>query len=176
MFSWVMRVEFPKESRRPPTCPCTPIPLEDSKLSAFSSARLLSFAARTIASAKGCSLPRSRLAARRRTSSGETPLTGMTCSNAGWPSVSVPVLSTMRVSISRIRSIAAASRKRIPWVAALPVATMMAIGVARPSAHGQAMMSTDTALMRPNSQPRSPPKNPQPKKLKSAMATTATTK
>jgi hypothetical protein len=31
----------------------------------------------------------------------------------------------------------------------LPVATMMDIGVARPSAQGQAMISTETALIRP---------------------------
>ena len=39
---------------------------------------------------------------------------------------------------------AAASRKRMPCVAALPVATMIDMGVARPRAQGQAMMSTET--------------------------------
>jgi hypothetical protein len=65
------------------------------------------------------------------------------------PSVSVPVLSTIRVSTLRRFSIAAASRNSTPWVAALPVATITDIGVARPSAQGQAMISTATALIRP---------------------------
>ena len=41
---------------------------------------------------------------------------------------------------------AKARRKSTPAVAPFPVATMMDIGVARPSAQGQAMMSTATAL------------------------------
>ncbi len=52
----------------------------------------------------------------------------------------------------RIASIAAASLNSTPWVAALPVATMMDIGVARPSAQGQAMISTATALISPYTQ------------------------
>ena len=43
-------------------------------------------------------------------------------------------------------SIASASRNSTPACAARPVATMIDIGVASPSAHGQAMISTDTAL------------------------------
>ena len=73
----------------------------------------------------------------------------ITRSKAGLPSVSVPVLSTIRVSTLRRFSIAAASRNSTPCVAALPVATMIDIGVASPSAQGQAMMSTATALTRP---------------------------
>ena len=64
------------------------------------------------------------------------------------PSVSVPVLSTTSVSIFRIVSIASALRKSTPERAAFPVATMMAIGVASPSAQGQAMIRTATALIR----------------------------
>jgi hypothetical protein len=44
---------------------------------------------------------------------------------------------------------AAASRNSTPCVAALPVATITDIGVASPRAHGQAMISTATALMSP---------------------------
>ena len=46
-------------------------------------------------------------------------------------------------------SIAAASRNSTPFVAPRPVATMIDIGVARPSAQGQAMISTATALINP---------------------------
>ena len=64
----------------------------------------------------------------------------------GLPSVSVPVLSTTSVSTLRSVSIASAFRNSTPIVAPLPVATMIDIGVASPSAHGQAMISTATAL------------------------------
>ena len=53
----------------PSTMPRTPIPLPDSKSSGLISSRPLARAALTMASAKGCSLPWSKLAARRRTSS-----------------------------------------------------------------------------------------------------------
>ena len=66
--------------------------------------------------------------------------------SCGLPSVSVPVLSTTSVSTLRSTSIASAFRNSTPAVAPLPVATMIDIGVARPSAQGQAMISTATAL------------------------------
>ena len=47
---------------------------------------------------------------------------------------------------SKISS-ASALRTRTPMVAPRPVPTMMLIGVARPSAQGQAMISTDTAVI-----------------------------
>jgi hypothetical protein len=51
-------------------------------------------------------------------------------------------LSTTSVSTSRSTSSASAFLKSTPACAPLPVATMIDIGVARPSAHGHAMMST----------------------------------
>ena len=84
-----------------------------------------------------------RAAALRRPARRRCPITSR---NAGRPCVSVPVLSTISVSIVRSRSIASASRNRTPACAARPVATMIDIGVARPSAQGQAMISTATAL------------------------------
>jgi hypothetical protein len=65
------------------------------------------------------------------------------------PIVSVPVLSTISVSMLRSSSIASASRNSTPLVAPRPIATMIDIGVASPRAHGQAMMSTATALSIP---------------------------
>ena len=61
------------------------------------------------------------------------------------------------------------------FVAPRPVATMMDMGVARPRAQGQAMISTATALIRPNTQRGSGPNMPQPKKVSKAMPTTVTT-
>ena len=67
----------------------------------------------------------------------------------GLPSVSVPVLSITSVSMLSIRSSASASRIRMPECAPRPTPTMIDIGVARPSAQGQAMISTVTAATRP---------------------------
>ena len=61
--------------------------------------------------------------------------------------VSVPVLSNTTVSTRCSRSSAAALRISTPCSAPRPVATMMAVGVASPIAHGQAMTSTATALV-----------------------------
>ena len=64
----------------------------------------------------------------------------------GLPSVSVPVLSTTSVSTFSSRSSASAFLTSTPSCAPRPTPTMIAMGVARPSAHGQAMISTATAL------------------------------
>ena len=68
-----------------------------------------------------------------------------TATTRGLPSVRVPVLSTTSVSIFSKRSSASAFLIRTPAVAPLPTPTMIDIGVARPSAQGQAMMTTETA-------------------------------
>ena len=60
--------------------------------------------------------------------------------------MSVPVLSTTTVSTFSRISRDSAFLMRTPARAPRPVPTMMAIGVASPSAHGQAMMRTATAL------------------------------
>ena len=64
---------------------------------------------------------------------------------AGLPSVSVPVLSTTSVSILSIRSSASAFLIRTPACAPRPTPTMIDMGVASPSAQGQAMIRTATA-------------------------------
>mmetsp|Transcript_61822 Transcript_61822/g.146361 ORF Transcript_61822/g.146361 Transcript_61822/m.146361 type:complete len:238 (-) Transcript_61822:323-1036(-) len=62
---------------------------------------------------------------------------------------------------------------RMPCRAATPVPAMMAVGVARPRAQGQAMTSTATALMSACSQ--SPVTTAQPRKVASAMPRTTGT-
>ena len=59
--------------------------------------------------------------------------------------MSVPVLSSTTVSTSRSRSSASALRNSTPACAPRPIATVMDMGVARPSAQGQAMISVLTA-------------------------------
>ena len=66
----------------------------------------------------------------------------------GLPSVSVPVLSTTRVSTAQ-RFERFGVLKRMPVLRPSPMPTMIDIGVASPSAHGQAIISTATALTRP---------------------------
>lgn len=59
--------------------------------------------------------------------------------NHNLPSVKVPVLSKTIVSIDELFYKISPPFIKIPWFAAIPVATITAVGVASPSAHGQAM-------------------------------------
>ena len=90
----------------------------------------------------------------------------------GLPSVSVPVLSTTSVSTLSMRSRASAFLISTPACAPRPTPTMIDIGVARPSAQGQAMISTLTAATRPNAMRGSGPKYDQTPKAISATAIT----
>ena len=83
---------------------------------------------------RGAAAPPRRSRRRRRRRSGPAR-----------PSVIVPVLSRTIVSSLCAVSSASAERIRTPFSAPLPVPTMIDSGVASPSAHGQAMISTDTA-------------------------------
>ena len=76
------------------------------------------------------------------------PAAGTSAVTLGLPSVSVPVLSTTSVSTLAKRSSASAFLISTPACAPRPVPTMIDIGVARPSAQGQAMISTETAVTR----------------------------
>ena len=90
--------------------------------------------------------------------------------------MSVPVLSTTSVSTRSSTSRASAFRMSTPASAPRPVPTMMDIGVASPSAHGQAMMSTDTALMMAWAPRGSGPRTHQATAVTAAIASTAGTK
>ncbi len=69
-----------------------------------------------------------------------------TFSTEGFPSVSVPVLSTISTSILFKPSKASAFLIRIPFCAPFPTPTITDIGVARPNAQGQAIINTAIAL------------------------------
>ena len=126
----------------PSTVPIAPLPVGESKSATLPRARSRSLAARTMAAASGCSLARSTLAASRSTSSSSKPAAGTIATTVGLPSVSVPVLSTTSVSTFSMRSSASAFLISTPACAPRPTPTMIDIGVARPSAQGQAMIST----------------------------------
>jgi hypothetical protein len=106
---------------------------------------LRDFAPATIAVAIGCSESCSTPATSASASASFMPSQAKSVS-AGLPSVSVPVLSTTTVSILRMCSMASELRNRMPMVAPRPMATVIEIGVASPTAQGQAMISTATEL------------------------------
>src|SRR4030095_4382974 len=74
---------------------------------------------------------------------------GCSATTLGFPSVSVPVLSTTSVSTFSMRSSASAFLINTPLCAPRPTPTMIDIGVASPSAHGTAMINTATAAISP---------------------------
>ena len=96
----------------------------------------------------GCSDADSSAAARRRTSSADSPSAATTSWTVISPVVTVPVLSSTMVSTRRVDSSTSGPLIRMPSWAPRPVPTMSAVGVARPSAHGQAMISTATAAVK----------------------------
>ena len=108
----------------------------------------------------------SRIEARRR----REPRRPSAC-----PRSSVPVLSTTSVSTFSNRSSASAFLISTPDCAPRPTPTMIDIGVASPSAHGQAMMSTDTAATRAKAKRGSGPKIAQAMKASAATAMTSGT-
>ena len=95
----------------------------------------------------GCSDACSSDAVIRNSSRRSTPGPGTASTRAIEPVVTVPVLSRTMVSTRRVDSRISGPLMITPSCAPRPVPTMIAIGVASPSAHGQAMMSTATAAV-----------------------------
>ena len=77
----------------------------------------------------------------------DAPATWTRSVRRGRPSVIVPVLSRRTSVMRRAFSSAPALRKRMPERAPRPVPTRIAVGVARPSAQGQAMIRTDASAI-----------------------------
>ena len=111
---------------------------------------LRSCAASVTARLRGCSLGCSTLAATHSSSSSVTPSAARQSVRRGLPWVTVPVLSSTTVLTRPISSSDWADLMRMPFSAALPVPTMMATGVARPSAQGQEITSTAIPTDRQN--------------------------
>jgi len=123
-----------------------PWPGSASKSEASSSLAPFEDAPRTMAWPRGCSEPCSADATSRSSSSSSTPSAGSASVSSGLPSVTVPVLSSTTAPILWAVSSASPLLIRMPCSAPLPVATMMAVGVASPSAQGQAMTSTEMKI------------------------------
>ena len=100
----------------------------------------------TMASPRGCSELFSADAVNCKSLS-SSMLAAITSVTSGFPSVIVPVLSKMMVWILWVVSRASPPFMRIPFSAPLPVPTMMAVGVASPKAHGQAMTRTEIKVL-----------------------------
>ena len=143
--SWV-NLRFPNSSFLPSTIASIPKPGMALNSVAGESSSPFTAAALTIASASECSEFFSAEAARRRISASVKPAAGMISVTAGFPRVKVPVLSSSTALILWAFSSVSALRMRIPYSAPLPVPTMIAVGVAKPKAHGQAITSTATKL------------------------------
>ena len=89
------------------------------------------------------------------------------------PVVTVPVLSSTTASMRRVSSSTSAPLIRMPRRAPRPVPTSSAVGVARPSAQGQAMMST--AMATSSARDGSPVASHQPAKVSAASTSTTGT-
>ncbi len=88
--------------------------------------------------------------------------------------VTVPVLSSTTVSTRRVDSSTSGPRTSTPSWAPRPVPTSSAVGVARPSAQGQATISTATAAV--NAAVAPPPASSHPASVSAESATTSGTK
>ena len=89
------------------------------------------------------------------------------------PVVTVPVLSSTTVSTRRVDSSTSGPLMSRPSCAPRPVPTISAIGVASPSAHGQAMISTATAAVNANDA-LSPAPSQKPSVASASVITTGT--
>ena len=132
-------------------------------------------ARRTIASPRGCSDRVSSEAARSSSSGGVSPEAGTTAATSGRPRVRVPVLSKTTVSTRPAVSSASPPRTRIPASAPFPVPTMIAVGVARPMAHGQAMITTPMKAVRASVKRGSGPTSIQATNVSDAITRTSGT-
>ena len=93
--------------------------------------------------ANGCSLFASNAIASSKSVSCVYPSAGIMSVTFGSPSVMVPVLSSATTLTFPVFSKVAAVLNKIPFFAPTPFPTIMATGVASPSAHGQLMTSTE---------------------------------
>ena len=137
-----------RDRRGPRRVPSTPLPVSDSNVSDVG--RIAARAPRppaTIAAASGCSLARSRLAARRselglvlarRRDDRDEPRLAF--------GERARLVDDERVDLLQDLERLGVLDQHARPCAPRPVPTMIDIGVARPRAHGQAMISTATAL------------------------------
>ena len=147
----LIKTEFPAKYVCPSIFALPPFPPTASNSSTLFKESCFCFALLKIAKAKGCSLPCSIDAAKVRKASSDISLYLTIFWIDGFPEVIVPVLSKTIVSTLCNVSRLWADLIKIPWLAALPVPTIIATGVAKPKAQGQEITNTLIALDRANS-------------------------
>ena len=165
---------FPITHTVPSYTPATPPPGIWRNSLASATRRAMLSARETIARPSGCSDFFSRAAATRSSSFASTPVAHSMSVTSGEPLVMVPVLSSTTVFTSWAVCSASAVFAKMPARAPRPVPTIMAHGVARPSAHGQLITSTETAWV--SEVDTSPDASIHTTKVTSAMPITAGTK
>ncbi|OIQ71294.1 hypothetical protein GALL_470890 [mine drainage metagenome] len=138
--SSAINLSLPSSTVSPPSSARAPMPSTLVNAPAGSSARPR--ARLRIASASGCSENFSTAAAVFSRSSSAMPAANANSTTSGCPRVSVPVLSKTTTFNRVASSSAEAFLNKMPFMAPSPVPTITAIGVARPSASGQAMTNT----------------------------------
>ena len=132
----------------PSTAPSTPRPSRLANPSTAGSAPSSSRAAARSRGRSGAREASSSAPARRSASVRSVPSAGRRRRGFIRPVVTVPVLSSTIVSTRRVDSSTSGPLMSRPSCAPRPVPTSSAVGVARPSAHGQAMISTATAALK----------------------------
>ena len=175
---------LPRKIFLPSIFPCTPKPGKASKSESVSSLRPRFFTSETTAWAKGCSefFSREPASTSKWSVSNTAPGDKSTSATSGLPLVRVPVLSNTIVSSFSACSKASPPLIRIPISAPFPVPTMIAVGVARPNAQGQAMIITEMNAIKAKRNgvvgkgPKESPKLHQNAKTKRARTITTGTK
>ena len=131
------RAGFPAKYVSPSKSAWIPFPVRLSNAEISSVLTPASSAASTIASAIGCSLRASRLAATDSTDSRDSPPVGTTSVTVSSPCVSVPVLSNAAAVTVPTDSRCVPPLMRTPFFAALVIPETTLTGVLMTSAHGQ---------------------------------------
>ena len=141
----VIKETLPPKIWWPFTVPSSPFPGRALNSSACRLvwSNFLLFPSSTIAFASGCSLFASSANARLNNSLSEIPSAGTISVTFGVPFVMVPVLSSATIWTFPVSSSETAVLNKIPFFAPSPFPTMIATGVASPSAHGQLMTRTE---------------------------------
>ena len=101
------------------------------------------------------------------------PSAGTISVTFGVPFVMVPVLSSATIWIFPVSSSDTAVLNKIPFFAPSPFPTMIATGVARPSAHGQLITNTEMPLA--SAYAKSFPRSSQTRRVTSEMLITTGT-
>ena len=173
--SRVINLSAPTSTLWPSTSARTPWPVWDVKDVTCASDSSSASAWRMMAVAIGCSDLASTEATSRKASDRVQPLKTSRSVTSGRPAVSVPVLSSAMVSTSAKVCSASPLRNSTPSSAPRPVPTMIEVGVARPIAQGQAIISTATLATSANPNDGCGPTASQIRKVAAAIAMTAGT-